>query len=462
MRILITGATGFVGTLITEKLLLAGYQIIVVTRNINQAKLKLPFPVEYYQADLSKECLEGKELEDVDGVIHLMGENIFQKWTGENKKKIWDSRVKATENLAKSINANMPRCSFVVSASAIGYYKSVESDRDWIDEKSEVGDNFLSKLTKHWELAWSKLNPTVRKTILRFGVVLDNGGAMDNLLSIFRLGLGSIVGNGSQWMSWIHRYDLVNMIKFFVENDCEGEFNAVSDSPVSNREFSDLLGKFTNRPVLFSIPSFLLSLILGERASTLLDSYRVSNKKITALGFNFKYRSIENALVKICCYEQLVGEREKKFHHFFRNVQFIDKPTDEVFEFFQRKDCLEQITPPSLHLRKIFQSNNNMNPGTKLRYRLTPHKIPISWEIEILNWQPGKGFVDFQRKGPFQVWYHNHLFLSVVEGTLVIDEVKFRIPLGLLGDLFGKNIVDKDVKKLFSYRTQRIADSLTI
>ena len=299
MKILITGATGFVGKKLTAKLLELGHEIHVLTRDIQKAKNI--FPQSKVTAFLWTNNLElppSEALVGIQGVINLMGENIAAaRWSEEQKTKLKISRVNATENLIKQIEISLSNpLEFFVSSSAVGIYPV--NTKKILDEESQAGNNYLANLCKLWEEATSGLTKSKRKVIIRTGVVLEKSdGALKKMLLPFQLGLGGPIDDGNQMMSWIHLDDLVNIFTAVAtDSKYNGIYNAVAPTPVNNFDYTKALGSALHRPTLFPVPAIALKLAFGEMSSVILDSQEIIPKRLVAEGFQFKYPTIEQAL----------------------------------------------------------------------------------------------------------------------------------------------------------------------
>lgn len=302
MHILVTGATGFVGRALCKKLLDEGHHLSILTRNKNTipAQFKNPNIKVFEWADTNilppVESIIG-----INGVINLIGENIAAKrWTDEQKKVLYDSRIIATKNLTSLINQNaIEPLDFFVSASAIGIYPINYNEA--LNEDSVLGEGFLANLCKDWEDAAHTLKEVKRTVIIRTAVVLDgNGGALEKMLPPFKLGLGGPIGDGSQVMSWIHCEDLINIyINAATDKTYSGVYNACAPYPVDNNHFTKALGSALHRPTIFPVPTIMLKILFGEMSSVILDSQKIISKRLKEVGFQFKYEKIESALNKI-------------------------------------------------------------------------------------------------------------------------------------------------------------------
>ena len=304
MKILITGATGLIGKELVKTILAKGSdEIIVLARNKAKAYKNLPDKVSVYEwKNPAKDLVNQEALEGVEAVIHLAGEPIAEgRWTSSKKEKLWNSRIDATKNLIQSFeNAQNHQLKTFVSSSAIGFYGSRQDEP--LNEESAKGNDYLSDLCNEWEKAASseKLNG-IRFAQMRTGIVLSkNGGALAKMLPPFKLGAGGRLGSGKQWMSWIHIKDMVGMILFALENNnVNGPINATAPNPVTNSDFTKVLGSVLNRPTIFPVPGFVLKTIFGEMSCILLEGQKVLPEKALNNNFNFQYADLSSALSEI-------------------------------------------------------------------------------------------------------------------------------------------------------------------
>ena len=299
MRLLITGATGFIGQSLTDFLLKEGHELALLTRSLPKAASHPS--TNWVVWSPNDETSIVREVDGIDGVINLAGEPVIGKrWTAAQKEKLLTSRVHATQILVRSIQKAARKPEVLVNASAIGYYGSRASDQ--LTEDASAGSDFLAGLTKAWEAHAIRAEDFgVRVVRLRIGVVLGKGGgALAKMLPPFRMGLGGWLGNGNQWMSWIHLYDLIRLIEFCLAREAiSGAVNAVSPQPVTNKAFSMVLAQVLRRPCLFPVPAFVLKLLLGEASQILLSSQRIVSKAALSKGFAFRYPEIRRALESI-------------------------------------------------------------------------------------------------------------------------------------------------------------------
>ncbi|MEW6006186.1 MAG: TIGR01777 family oxidoreductase [Stygiobacter sp.] len=298
MKIAISGATGLIGKKIVNKLINRNDEVIVLTRSIQKAKNVFDNKVNF--VDWSKNFDEWKtQLENVDVVINLAGENVMaRRWNKEHKRKIYSSRINGTKKLVDAILSLTNKPKVFISASAIGYYGNIN---DEVDENSKAGTDFLAKVVKDWEDASKSIEEkNIRRVIVRIGIVLDkNEGALPKLVLPFKFFVGGSIGSGKQWLSWIHVDDLIKIFLFAIDNEINGVYNAVSPNPVKMKYFAKTIGKILHRPSFFNVPEFVLKLVLGEGAASILNGAKVKSEKIQMAGFKFHYEKLEDSLISL-------------------------------------------------------------------------------------------------------------------------------------------------------------------
>lgn len=298
MKILITGGTGFVGQRLLKELYNQGHECVVLTRNPEKARLKESTPTTFHRWDGTHEDVPKEAYQGVEAIINLMGENISDKrWSDSQKKKLQDSRIKATKKLVEGVEAHCSNpLKVFVSASAVGYYP-VNSGKE-LDESSAKGTGFLSDLCQDWESATDGLTKTERKIIMRTGVILGpESGALNKLLPIFKLGGGGPIGNGKMMMSWISVHDMVKAICTFInDSKFKGTYNMVAPGAVSNKVFTKALGKAVGMPAIFPVPPFALKVMFGEMSSIILDSQHIKPTRLLEDGYQFHSPEIFQAL----------------------------------------------------------------------------------------------------------------------------------------------------------------------
>ncbi len=303
MKVAITGATGFVGSRLVEKLHARGHQILVFTRNKNKAKKVFPnsaFPnletIEYNPKESGdwQQAISG-----CDAVINLAGEPISERWTPQHKREIMESRQLGTRKIVEAIKQAESKPKVLINSSAIGYYGTSETTT--FDESSASGNDFLAQVCQQWETEAEQVKEAgVRLVIIRTGIVLGNGGALGKMIGPFKMFAGGPIGSGRQWFSWIHRDDLVNLIITALErSDLEGVYNGTAPNPVKMAQFCQTLGEVMHRPSWLPVPEFALELLLGDGAKVVLEGQQVLPKKTLATGFQYQYPTLKPALTEI-------------------------------------------------------------------------------------------------------------------------------------------------------------------
>lgn len=292
MNILITGGTGFIGNHLVEYLLSEKHNIIILTRD----KTKVTKGIKAI-SDVN----EIKPNETIDVIINLAGAPISKRWSDDYKKEIIDSRLNTTKNIITLIKKLKQKPEVLISSSAIGYYGS-KSDSIF-DENSRPHNEFTHQLCKKWEneaLKAEKLG--VRVCITRLGVVLGkNDGVLKQMLPYFKIGLGGRIGSGKQYFSWVHIDDVISAFSFLIKDKKQnGIYNLTAPNPITNKEFTQGLGKALKRPAIFPMPAYVVKLLFGEMGETLLlQGQRVFPKKFKDAGFKFKHPKIDEALRSI-------------------------------------------------------------------------------------------------------------------------------------------------------------------
>lgn len=296
MRVLISGASGLVGTALAESLRTEGHR---VTRLVRPSGTPSPGDARW---DPAARTADAAAMEGADAVVHLSGANIAGgRWTAARKEILRSSRVDTTRFLVETLARLRQKPRVLISASAIGYYGNRGDEA--LTESSPAGSDFPAMLARDWEAEAARAEASgIRTAIFRFGVVLSTrGGMLPRVLTPFKLGAGGRLGNGQQWMSWIALEDAVAAIGFVMtREELNGTFNIVSPAPVRNSEFTRALARAVRRPAIFPVPAPMLRLVLGEMAQDLmLASQRVMPERLRGAGFSFRYGTLDGALQAI-------------------------------------------------------------------------------------------------------------------------------------------------------------------
>ena len=297
MRVLVTGASGLIGRAVCNALLARGDEVVGLTRDPNRARDTSP-TVAWHGWDPATERPPGAAFDGVEAVVNLVGENINQRLTDEAKRRVSDSRVRATKNLVDGMVAADTVPPVLVSQCAVGYYG--DRGEEVVDESVPHANDWVGQMCAAWQdAALAAQDSGVRVTVLRSGLVLDPaGGLLKQLLLPFKLGVGGPLAGGKQYMPWIHRADEVGVILWAIEEErSAGPLNCSAPNPVTNREFSKTLGKVLHRPAIAPVPRFALVAARGEELTEqIMASLRVVPARALELGYQFRFTDLEPAL----------------------------------------------------------------------------------------------------------------------------------------------------------------------
>lgn len=296
MKVLITGATGLVGTELVSLLLKNGISINYLTSSKDKLQNEPNYKGFYWKpetGEIDEQCLE-----EVDAIIHLAGASISKRWTESYKKEIIDSRVLSTKTLHDLLKNKTNSVHHFISASAVGIYPS-SIEKVYSEDVTQFDASFLSTVVQQWEAAADTMEELgVKVSKVRIGIVLSaKGGALASLAAPMKYGLGVAFGSGEQMQSWIHLDDLAGIFAYILNNELEGTYNAVAPFPVTNETLVKQASKAMDKPYFMpNVPKFVMEMVLGEMHTLLYDSQNVSAKKIISEGYQFKYLSLEKAL----------------------------------------------------------------------------------------------------------------------------------------------------------------------
>jgi uncharacterized protein len=455
VKIVILGATGFIGRALVLALQGRGDTVRVLARNPKHAVV--PAGVEV--VDFADDAATRHALGDADAAINLAGESIAGKrWTKARKQALVDSRIATTKRLV-DVLASRPRpLPVLVSASASGFYG--DRGEEILDEESAPGEGFAAELCLAWETATDGANAK-RVVHPRFGIVLGReGGALDALLPIYRLGLGGPIGGGQQWMSWIHLADAVGAILHAVDTPIAGPLNVTAPA-IRQRDFALALGRVLGRPTFVPTPAFAVKLALGEAAAIVLASQRMVSRIPLA------FPTIDDALHDILTddgvtfesshdlpQDPYVQERHPRYTLHARTE--LAAPISDVFGFFASPENLAALTPPDLAFEIATPRPIAMGAGTLIDYTIRVAGVPLRWRTRIERWTEDAGFVDAQLRGPYRAWFHEHRFTAAGDSTIMEDVVHYAPPLGVLGAVANKLFVERMLRRIFGYRRQAI------
>ena len=298
MRVIITGGTGLIGRPLSQALVAAGHEVVVLTRNPQKVK-NMPAGVRLQQWDGASAAGWGELADGAHAIVNLAGEGIADgRWSSARKQAIRQSRIDAGKAVMAAIQAATTKPKVLVQSSAVGYYGSETGDA-LLNEAHSPGADFLAKVCFDWELSTAAASRQgVRRAVIRTGIVLSNeGGAFPKVVMPFNFFAGGPLGNGKQWMPWIHWEDQVRAIQFLIDNDqAEGAFNLSAPNPVRNSEMAKAIGAVKGRPAFMPAPGFAINMVFGEMGTVVLDGQRAVPQHLQELGFEFKYNTVEAAL----------------------------------------------------------------------------------------------------------------------------------------------------------------------
>ncbi len=297
-KIIITGATGLIGKKLSKALVDRGDEVTVFSRNIDSAKNLLPHINNFIKWDYRNPFEWKDHLEGKDAIVHLAGTNLFsRRWNEKFKKEILESREISTRNLVQALKDCKSKPEIFISASGVGYYGN--SGDKILSEDATSGNDFLAEVCETWECESQKAgNYGMRNVQIRTGIVLSTeDGALKQMLQPFKMYVGGALGSGKQWFPWIHIDDIVGIYLHTIDNKkILGAVNAASPNLVRMKEFAKTLGKVMKRPTIFSVPEFVLRIVVGEAAGTIVTGQRVSVDKLLKNGFEFKFENLKDAL----------------------------------------------------------------------------------------------------------------------------------------------------------------------
>jgi len=296
MRIIITGGSGLIGGALTESLAKDGHEVIVLSRNPAAVK-NLPTGARAEKWDGKSAQGWGQLADGVDAIVNLAGATISERWSDARKKEIRDSRVNAGQAIVEAVKTAPKKPGVVIQSSAVGYYGPRGSEE--ITEESSAGNDFLASICKDWEASTAELDALgIRRSIIRTGVVLDlNGGALPKMLMPIKMFVGGPIGSGKQYFPWIHVKDEVAAIRFLIDNkQARGVYNLSAPKPLTNKEFTQAIGKVLGRPTFMPVPAFAMQTLFGEMSTLLLDGQREMPRRLVQEGFKFQFADAAAAL----------------------------------------------------------------------------------------------------------------------------------------------------------------------
>ena len=466
MRVLVTGATGFIGRALVLRLRHDGHEVVAWVRSPKEAQLGAEVELLPVAAD---DAALTRALERCDGVVNLAGAPIAGRWTPARKEALFESRVGVTSRLVRAIADAKARPRVLVSGSAVGYYGDCGADP--VDERGPVGTGFLARLADAWEIAALAAEPLgLRVVTVRTGVVLGReGGVLARLLPIFRLGLGGPIGRGTQFVSWVHLDDVVSaIVTALTDGRYAGPVNLTAPKPVTNAELTRALGRALRRPTPVRVPAAMLRAALGDGASPLLEGQRAEPARLVALGHRFAYVDLDSALRDVVASRADIRRLDRatskasarraaylarrRPSYVLTSRTELDAAPEEAFAFFARPENLGLMTPSRLHL-EVQAPSSEVAPGTRFDVRLKLGPLPLRWTTRIEDWVPGRRFIDSQTRGPYRAWWHEHSFEPKGDRSVMTDRVFYALPFGPLGRIVNRLFVAPALRGIFGFRS---------
>lgn len=481
MHVLVTGATGFIGRALCLRLARDGHHVTAWVRDPARARSLLG--PDCALIETSDVAALPRAVATADAVVNLAGEPIVggvlrQRWSRARKAQLVASRVGPTRAVVAAIHAaaaTTGRAPVLVSASAVGWYGSAGDVA--LGEDAAPGTGFAAELCRAWEDAALAARDVTRVVVARIGIVLGReGGALAQLVPVTRALLGGPLAGGAQWVPWIHLDDAVEaLVHAIATPSLAGPVNLVGPAPARQRDFARALGRAVGRPAVVPTPRWLLRAALGEAASVLTASQRAVPAALLISGFAFRHANLDAALRDLTTATGIAvrplqpDEAPDSGYLTARRPRYVlvsrtelPAPLARVFRFFSSAENLQLLTPPGMRFVIETPRPITMAPNTLIDYRLQILGFPARWRTVIEDWvTPRAGatdamFVDAQLKGPYRAWWHEHRFRAHGDRTVMEDIVYYAPPLGVLGTLANRLVVEKELRRIFGYRAAMI------
>ncbi|MBG94732.1 MAG: TIGR01777 family protein [Chloroflexi bacterium] len=475
MRILVTGATGFIGRATVSYLMSQGHRVVAFTtlskiKDFQGVRDSVGDGVDVAVFDGNREDLHS-QLELADVVVNLAGNSLAGvRWTERKKRVFWSSRVDFTQMISQEIQKCASPPAIFISASAVGYYGDRESEL--LSDVSPKGSGYLADLCDEWEqAALLAESENTRVCILRLGVVLGReGGILSQISPTFDLGIGTFIGDGKQLVPWIHLTDVVRVIGYCINTKTiSGPINCTAPWPVPAKKIAWHIKDLTFCKFVIPVPAFALRLVFGEGVTVLTNSQNATPDVLKRYGFKFQFDTIECALkqeyshpdVEIKQYLPSKSDREDGLDRSKGDFQLkagvvLRSDINELFSFFSSPLNLGLLTPSWLGFR-IMSMPQEMESGAIIKYTIKLWVIPLPWTTKIWLWDPLNGFIDVQERGPYSLWIHEHAFSRLEDGTILMqDTVTYRLPFWFVGRLVHRMFVRNVLRRIFSFRNSVI------
>ena len=474
MKVIITGATGFIGSELVSFLRGKGHSVTAMVRNPEKASEQLGAGVSLLTFGDSDDEL-ASAFEETDAIVNLTGRPLAPtRWSKSKKRDFYESRVGVTERIVSIMESCETPPATLISASAVGYYG--DRGNEEITEQSKIGQSYLSELCDSWEKAALKAqNFGTRVCMLRLGVVLGRESGFLNQMSLpFEMGVGSYVGDGGQWVPWIHYFDLLRIIDFTInDEDIFGPINCTAPNPVTSKCFSQCLAKILGAKIVIGLPSFCLKLVFAEGETVLTNSQNALPNSLLRRNFKFTYGELEAALLEECApagvninrvdsmeepfdpstkYSKKLSKADYKIETSVK----LDVSREAAFAFFSSPFNLGSATPKWMEFH-ITESPLEVLEGSEFEYKIKLGILPVKWRTEIVKWTPDDLFIDYQKKGPYSLWWHQHRIVADGDSSCRMeDKVLYKVPGWILGRFLHKYLIKSLLLRIFSYRNKVI------
>jgi uncharacterized protein (TIGR01777 family) len=463
MRVVVTGASGFIGRSVIRRLQRDGTDVVALVRDVVRAPSLLGPDVRCVDEAGLAAAIDGS-----GGVVNLAGEPMMPaRWTQKKRERILSSRVGTTERIVAAIRAATKRPEALVSQSAVGFYGE-HADGPCPEDRGP-GSDFLAEVCIAWENAAAQAEALgVRVARVRTGFVLGSEeGGLGPMVTPFRLGVGGPLGRGDQPLSWIHVDDEAEVIvRLLGSLPLSGPVNLTAGT-VPQRELAKMIGRVLHRPSAIPAPAPALKLLFGEASSTILGGQEVPPTALRRAGYDHRFPQLGPALEDVLDASSILvtdpsdvpdhpylAERPPSWE--LRSSLDVAAPIDSVFAWFSHPENLPIVTPPANALQLRTPTPIEMREGTEIDYELPIAGLRAAWRTEVFTWDPPRSFVDVATQGPFRCWWHEHRFEPTATGTRIRDRVLFSAPLGPIGRAAEAAWVRPKLQRLFLYRRNAV------